>query len=224
MSAKIGHASIDENGNIAGGTIGDQTSKEICIRGWYNKPWNVVLKCTDESLAKKAVKMLKQICSDPNYGYDQNQRLTAFNAIKNNDWHISGAKGEADCSSLICLVLILAGLTELSPSHTTRSLRKALLATGKFVEYTDSSHTASDKYAQDGDVYLSEGHHVVMVTDDGHSDPVPVNKVDLVHIVVKGDNLTRIAAKYKVTVAYLAEINNIKNPDAISIGQKIKIK
>lgn len=226
MSAKIGHASIDENGEIAGGKVGDQTGREICTRDWYKHKygWNVVLKCTDKTLIKKAVKIMEQICADPDYGYDQDQRLTAYNAIKANKWVIEGAKGEADCSSLICLVLILAGLTELSPAHTTRSLKKALLATGKFVEYADATHTGSDKYAQEGDIYLSEGHHVVMIVDDGQPDKGIEKPTELIHTVGKGDNLTKIAAKYKVTVDYLAKLNNIKNPDIIKLGQKIKIK
>jgi hypothetical protein len=51
MSIKIAHASIDENGNIANGKIGDQTKNEICIKNWYNKPWNVYLECTDPVIA-----------------------------------------------------------------------------------------------------------------------------------------------------------------------------
>lgn len=35
----IVHASIDENGGIAGNMPGDQTGKEICIRSYYNRPW-----------------------------------------------------------------------------------------------------------------------------------------------------------------------------------------
>lgn len=38
--AIIGHASIDENGQIAGGEVGDQTGREICTREWYmHKFW-----------------------------------------------------------------------------------------------------------------------------------------------------------------------------------------
>ena len=43
------------------------------------------------------------------------------------------------------------------------------------------------------------------------------------HIVKKGDTLTAIAAKYKTTVAKLVKANNIKNPDLIYAGQKLKI-
>jgi murein DD-endopeptidase MepM/ murein hydrolase activator NlpD len=43
------------------------------------------------------------------------------------------------------------------------------------------------------------------------------------YTVVKGDNLTKIAARYKTTVAKLVEINGIKNANLINIGQVLKI-
>lgn len=42
--------------------------------------------------------------------------------------------------------------------------------------------------------------------------------------VVKGDNLTKIAKKYGVTVNYLKNLNNIKNANLIYVGQILKIK
>ncbi len=44
------------------------------------------------------------------------------------------------------------------------------------------------------------------------------------YTVVKGDNLTKIAKKYGVTIKYLKDLNNIKNANLIYVGQKIKIK
>ena len=44
------------------------------------------------------------------------------------------------------------------------------------------------------------------------------------HIVKKGDTLLQIAAKYETTVAKIVKDNNIKNPDLIYAGQKLKIK
>ena len=41
------------------------------------------------------------------------------------------------------------------------------------------------------------------------------------HIVKVGENLTDISDKYNLNLGYLIEINNIKNPDSIKIGQKI---
>jgi len=41
------------------------------------------------------------------------------------------------------------------------------------------------------------------------------------HIVQIGENLTDISIKYNLNLGYLIEINNLKNPDSIKIGQKI---
>lgn len=163
MSTKrIGHASIDENGKVAGGKAGDQTSKEICIRPWYNKPWNAYIECKDLKLADKAASIMETICADKNFGYDQSQRTTGYNSIIKNKGKIKGAKGEFDCSSLVSTCYNLAGL-DISVSNTTRTLRKALSYTEKFTIYTDAKHVADDKLAKRGGIYLSEGHHVAMI-------------------------------------------------------------
>ena len=38
-----------ENGKYKGGNAGDQTGTEVCIRVWYNRPWNYVIRCKDRS-------------------------------------------------------------------------------------------------------------------------------------------------------------------------------
>lgn len=43
------------------------------------------------------------------------------------------------------------------------------------------------------------------------------------YTVKKGDTLTAIAKKYKTTVNKLVKDNNIKNPDLIKVGQKLKV-
>lgn len=43
-NGQIVHASINENNATTGGTTGDQTGKEICIRNYYNYPWTYVLR------------------------------------------------------------------------------------------------------------------------------------------------------------------------------------
>lgn len=165
MAVKIGHASIDENGKVAGGKVGDQTDKEICIREWYKKPWNVMLICTDEKIADKAADYMEQICKNDSYGYDQRQRTTGYTSIKKNG--VAKGKGEFDCSSLVASCYNLAGL-DVNVNCTTRNLRKALLATGKFKAYEDAAHINTSDYALRGAVYLSEGHHVVMALGKGN--------------------------------------------------------
>ena len=41
------------------------------------------------------------------------------------------------------------------------------------------------------------------------------------HIVKIGENLTEISNKYKLNLGYLVEINNLKNPDSIKVGEKV---
>lgn len=166
MAVKIGHASIDERGKIAGGRVGDQTKKEVCIRTWYSKPWNVLLICTDVKLAKKAADFMRQICEDDNFGYDQGERLTGYNSIVKNGGKVKGAKGEFDCSSLVSACYKLAGLN-VNVANTTRSMRSAFMATGKFKLYTDKPHLQTDAYARVGAIYLKEGSHVVMALENG---------------------------------------------------------
>lgn len=43
------------------------------------------------------------------------------------------------------------------------------------------------------------------------------------HSVKRGENLTTIAKKYKTSIAHLVDINNLKNPNFIRVGQKLKV-
>ena len=55
-TSQLAQASIDENGNISGGKVGDQTGYEIATRSYYNYPWNVVLRYPET--AAKALPVL----------------------------------------------------------------------------------------------------------------------------------------------------------------------
>lgn len=166
MSVLIGHASIAENGGI-NGTSGDQTGKEVCIRDWYSKQWNVMLICTDKALAERAAAEMRLACNNNNIGYGKNDRTTAYESAKKNGNTFKNASGNTDCSQLVAACYIFAGLTQLSPNCYTGNLRKALLNTGKFKEYTDSEHLKSSAYAEVGAIYLKEGSHVVMALSNG---------------------------------------------------------
>lgn len=164
-NVNIGHASIDENGKVKGGKIGDQTNKEIFTRSWYNKPWNVYLECTDSKLADKAATYMEQICEDNNFGYDQSQRTSGYFAIVNNGKKVKGAKGEFDCSSLIMACYKLAGLD--IQLLATGQMKNELLKTGKFKEHTSKVALTTSAFAKRGGVYIAEGKHTVMALNDG---------------------------------------------------------
>lgn len=76
MSFRIAHASIDEWSHITGGTPGDQTGKEVCIRTWYRKPWQYMIRCREEPMREKIARAMEQACGNPCIGYNQVQRNT----------------------------------------------------------------------------------------------------------------------------------------------------
>ena len=51
----------------------------------------------------------------------------------------------------------------------------------------------------------------------------PVDKITDTHIVSSGDTLSAIARQNRTTVAELAKLNNITNPDFIRVGQVLKV-
>lgn len=61
------------------------------------------------------------------------------------------------------------------------------------------------------------------VTPEKTETKKPDTKNETVYTVKSGDTLSGIAAKYNTTYQKLAEYNNIKNPNVIHVGQKIKI-
>lgn len=73
-SSQLAQASIDENGGIMGGKVGDQTGYEIATRGYYNYPWNAVLRYPEA--AKPAEKVLDK------KGYKKGQKTIGVLALK----------------------------------------------------------------------------------------------------------------------------------------------
>lgn len=47
------HASINEFNGITGGKPGDQTGREICVRSYYNSPWDCVLRYGEDKPTEK---------------------------------------------------------------------------------------------------------------------------------------------------------------------------
>lgn len=172
MSIKIGHASIDENGKGRNGKSGDQSGKEVCIRTWYQKGWQFVLRCKDPVMADNMAKACEAGCANSNIGYDMNQRNTAHTEARKVGYDLSKIKTpcETDCSAFLTLCAIAAGITSLEYSDnapTTSTMKTAFLNTGKFEVLTDPKYLTSDKYLKRGDILVKPGSHTVMALEDG---------------------------------------------------------
>ncbi|WP_158935125.1 peptidoglycan-binding protein, partial [Streptomyces capuensis] len=57
----------------------------------------------------------------------------------------------------------------------------------------------------------------------GSSDSGSTSGSTTTYTVKKGDTLSEIAAEYKTTVAALVKLNSLKDPNKLTVGQKLKV-
>lgn len=192
MSVTIAHASIDEHGRVSGGTAGDQTKKEVSIRAWYNKPWGMVIRFKDPGMRSKVALAMMNAAKNDLIGYNQAKRNTALAEARKvgYDPALIKAPCEVDCSSLVTLACIYAGINEAAlfkngNSATTSTLKARLSATGTVNIYTNPKYTKSPDLLMIGDILLTEGSHVaVVVGADEYLEPVATIKLGM-----KGDGV-----------------------------------
>lgn len=173
MSIKICHASIDENGKTKNGSVGDQTGKEVCVRYWYSKPWNVMLRYKDTNVALQAAEIAKKLANSNLVGYDQNQRNTLYNKLVKYNWNVdayiaSGEKSETDCSAFMyaCYCVLIPSMRASGNAPTTQTMKSKFMANG-FTAYSTVKYLSSDAYLMVGDVLVKEGSHTVMAIENG---------------------------------------------------------
>lgn len=200
MAVRIGHASIDENGKANSGTAGDQNGKEVVVRDWYSKPWNVLLRPTSSTLAEKSAQACEAACANANIGYDQYQRNTLYAKAKAVGFDLSKVDAcECDCSSLmhVCAIAGGAALEYGSNGYTTRTMVKAFTESGDYLKLTGSEYLTSSKLLKRGDILVKEGSHTVMVLDNGSG--VEVVEPPVVNMPLEDD----IAIHYSVRLPML---------------------
>ena len=172
MISNCGH---DENGNYHGGKAGDQTGGEWEVRGWYNRPWNCVLRHPSAKVGETIATLAKEAANNNLIGYDQYQRTTFYTALKAAGWRPSNivTACETDCSAGVAALVIAAGhltdsalLQTVSKDCYTGNLRAALKKAG-FEVLTESKYLTSDDYLLPGDILLYEGHHTAVNLDTG---------------------------------------------------------
>lgn len=195
MAIRIGHASKDERGKFTGGTAGDQTGKEVCIRSWYNGGWTFVARAKDPAKAEQIAANCEAACNNPNCGYDQSGRNTGLQAAKAAGWDLGKVKEpcEFDCSSLTTACIQAAGINVWSGGNamTTSSKKRKLKATGAFQILTEDKYLTGPTYLKRGDLLCKPGSHVVMVLDDGpNAEKSPVPESDIKPEVPKADRVT----------------------------------
>lgn len=170
MGVMIAHASLDEHGKIKNGQAGDQTGKEVCIRSWYSKPWQYVIRFKDSDIAEKVARAMEMAAKNELVGYDQLQRNTLLKEARKFNYDISRVHVacETDCSALVSVACMYAGIPESTLTlngncATTRTLRPILKSTGEVEIFSTAAYTNKTDKLKRGDILLKEGAHVAVV-------------------------------------------------------------
>lgn len=191
----IGHARISENGTVQG-KAGDSTGKEVCITEYYlhKKGWHV-LRAIDTEDAEQIAKCMEDACANNCIGYDQSNRLTLYNAVKNNGFKCDKAnlktKVECDCSALVRVCLAYAGIKV--ADFYTGNEKDVLISSGKFKLVKWDGKESSLKR---GDILVtkSKGHTVIYLSNKSTIN-IPTNRA-----IDSAKKFSRdIAGKYHTT-------------------------
>jgi len=167
-TVRIGSAHIDERGKAKGGKAGDQTGKEVSPQDWYKhaKGW-VLIRAKDPEKAALIADAMKAACENPLVGYDQSQRNTLWDALKNKEFDLSRLEDpvEVDCSSLVRFCCAAAGI--IASNFSTATEVSHLRATGAFDVLTAPKYTQQSAYLRKGDILVTktQGHTVVALND-----------------------------------------------------------
>lgn len=159
---RIGHAS--SGNNIAG----DQTGNEVCIRNYYNKPWEYILRAKNQKVAEAMATACEKGCANNCIGYSQANRNSLRSQASLANWDLARIKKDCDCdcSSFMTVCAECAGIAVPyfgSNAPTTRTIDTAFLSTGFFNKLTD----VRQEILMRGDVLVAPGAHTVMVLDNG---------------------------------------------------------
>lgn len=169
MSVLIGHASISEKGTI-NGAKGDSTTKEVCTRTWYSKPWDFMAIHPDAAVREKHAKAVEAACANNNIGYGQSDRNTLNTLAKAVGYDLSKVgKCNCDCSSLQNVAAVASGASGVSYESNgwVTSNMKAKLAAAGYIIITDSTYLTSEAYCVRGAIYVKASSHTVCGLSNG---------------------------------------------------------
>lgn len=170
MAVQVGSARINENGELEGGKLGDQTGKEVMIENWYlhAKGWYVI-RAIDASARAKIAQNMRYICENDNIGYSYwNNAYGLTNEAKKYKYDASKVKVKVDtnCAKSARLCILYAGI-EVDDFSTADEL-EACERTGKFIILKDDKYTKTSDYLLEGDILVTRTKaHTVVVMSNG---------------------------------------------------------
>ncbi len=201
MSINIGHASIDENGKIIGGSAGDQTGKEVCARSYYmhSKGW-YLLRPKEVAHAIAIAEAMLRACNNPYIGYDQGNRLGIIKYGTD-----TKTKTECDCSSLV-RQCVIEGTGKDPSNFTTANEVSKLEATGLFEK---AVAVTTNTVLYDGDILVTKtkGHTVIVVSGNPRTTTAEVYKLKTLKKGSTGNDVTIFESIMKKMGYYKGKID-----------------
>lgn len=246
MAKYIAHSSIDERGKISGGSAGDQTGKEVCIRAFYDKPFTEVLRIENKEVREQFANNMIDCTNNSNVGYDQGGRNTILTEAEkvNFDFLKIATKCESDCSSIVTACVLgaiykvlgkdaylkaKAVLVVSGNCATTSTLKTRLQNVGviKITVYTSTTYTRGTSKAVYGDIYNKPGSHVVAYIDDGNkrtSSKTEVYKLKTLKMGSTGNDVTIFESIMKKMGYYTGKIDTEFGSGCLSACNKFQTK
>lgn len=173
----ISNSGKDENNAYHGGRAGDQSGHELELKGWYSRPWTVVLRWPDITVGLKMAQLGIAAALNNKIGYDQYQRTTYWKQLEKVGYDPSKitVACEEDCTAGVTAnckatghLMDVKGLKDLPVSVYSGSM-KAIFVRAGFLALTEKKYLNNPNYLLPGDVLLYEGHHAAMNITYGKS-------------------------------------------------------
>lgn len=149
---------------------GDSSGREVTTQAYYdmNKQFggqSYILRIVDTDTRHKVADYGKQIASNNNVGYSQDDRYSLLEQLKKVKKPSKITKKcNCDCSSLVGAIMYLMGYTDFNKWTSTRTLQADFTRSMKKngVAYKVIKFKSQDQLKK-GDIINNESHHVVIV-------------------------------------------------------------
>ena len=182
---RVSNCGHDENGRYAGGKAGDQTGGEYCLKPWYSRPWDYIIRWRDEELGNLFADLAIEAALNDRIGYDQgtvgnsSDRYTFRKQMQAAGWRPSNIKTvcEADCSESTIVLIRAVGhlkeikeLQECNATYTGNMMNYFRSAAGKkYFVVLQGAYLTDPGHARRGDINLNVAHHVNVTVDNGEN-------------------------------------------------------
>jgi len=109
--------------------------------------------------------------------------------------------------------------TEIRKIHIVKS-GETITSISKFYSINKDLIIKLNKLKDENYIFIGQN---LIISESNENSTKQSDLINNYHIVQTGETLTEVSSKYKLNLKDLIEINNLKNPDSIKVGQKLSL-